>query len=100
MLDVRKVQPVVFCVLKVGIKGHDQGPRFEIQIPDRRKLLEEEIIISVLQRQFYNYEYAVQSSTTWPSGLRRYVQVVFFVGVGSNPTVVITFCSGELQVAE
>ena len=22
----------------------------------------------------------------WPSGLRRYVQVVFLVGVGSNPT--------------
>ena len=29
--------------------------------------------------------------TTWPSGLRRYVQVVFLVGVGSNPTVVIYF---------
>ena len=22
----------------------------------------------------------------WPSGLRRYVQVVFLIGVGSNPT--------------
>ena len=26
--------------------------------------------------------------TIWPSGLRRYVQVVFRKGVGSNPTVV------------
>ena len=29
---------------------------------------------------------------SWPSGLRRYVQVVFLVGVGSNPTE-CTFCS-------
>jgi hypothetical protein len=27
--------------------------------------------------------------TVWPSGLRRYVQVVFLIGVGSNPTAVI-----------
>ena len=29
--------------------------------------------------------------TSWPSGLRRYVQVVVLVGVGSNPTDVIPF---------
>ena len=28
---------------------------------------------------------------SWPSGLRRYVQVVFLVGVGSNPTDTIHF---------
>ena len=29
--------------------------------------------------------------TAWPSGLRRYVQVVVRKGVGSNPTAVILF---------
>ena len=29
------------------------------------------------------------SLTTWPSGLRRNVKAVVFIGVGSNPTVVI-----------
>jgi hypothetical protein len=29
--------------------------------------------------------------TSWPSGLRRNVKAVVFVGVGSNPTDVISF---------
>lgn len=32
--------------------------------------------------------------TTWPSGLRRNVKAVVFVGVGSNPTVVILYFKG------
>ena len=30
--------------------------------------------------------------TMWPSGLRRQLQALVRKGVGSNPTVVITFC--------
>ena len=35
--------------------------------------------------------------TSWPSGLRRYVQVVVLVGVGSNPTDVIHFTHSPSQ---
>ena len=35
--------------------------------------------------------------TSWPSGLRRYVQVVVLVGVGSNPTDVIPFTTYNSQ---
>ena len=35
--------------------------------------------------------FSIARLTSWPSGLRRYVQVVVLVGVGSNPTDVIHF---------
>ena len=31
----------------------------------------------------------IGNKTTWPSGLRRYVKAVVFIGEGSNPSVVI-----------
>ncbi len=33
------------------------------------------------------------AATSWPSGLRRNVKAVVFVGVGSNPTDVIAFAN-------
>ena len=35
----------------------------------------------------------VASKTSWPSGLRRDVKAVVFIGVGSNPTDVILLSS-------
>ena len=42
------------------------------------------------------YIFIVHTATSWPSGLRRYVQVVVLVGVGSNPTDV-TFAQSMLS---
>ena len=36
--------------------------------------------------------------TAWPSGLRRHVQVVVLIGVGSNPTAVRFFCFLETVI--
>ena len=49
---------------------------------------------------------ALQPTTThwWPSGLRRYVQVVvYYVGAGSNPaqcTILLVFHNGNASVAQ
>lgn len=43
---------------------------------------------------FEHFLWCVRVLARWPSGLRRYVQVVVFSGgVGSNPTLVIPLCS-------
>ena len=51
------------------------------------------------QSYFSTVNPAVRNSTTrWPSGLRRYVKAVVFTGVGSNPTRV-NFCYSSFTVS-
>ena len=43
-----------------------------------------------VQGIFIMYNLTSFSTTSWPSGLRRYVKAVVFTGVGSNP-IDVTF---------
>ena len=44
--------------------------------------------------RFSNEEFLPQTTTSWPSGLRRDVKAVVFIGAGSNPAdVKISFLS-------
>ena len=47
--------------------------------------------ISINKQSYLLMETLASTKTRWPSGLRRNVKAVVFIGVGSNPTRVITF---------
>ena len=47
---------------------------------------------------FIIYSMPVIHATSWPSGLRRNVKAVVFIGAGSNPADVIFFPSHSVAI--
>jgi len=80
----------------ISSPAFNRGPQSGDSMPD------EEQATAWEKLPIYSAEKALfhRSMTTWPSGLRRYVQVVFRKGVSSNLTVVTPHLFNQLFKAE